>query len=219
MFISIISNYNSFSLRVCINLIECQYLRRLRGDAILEINQQINKSKYFLWCWMAIYIEMCTLHLSFNIQVHVHLIRYFSNCFSHMLTNCCTRHFILKFEIDKVVWEDKLHCFSVNCIYRYFLHSHINHNWINGRLFIDKSDIIISTKFIPVQQTSLDSHKSSYSLVQSDAFVFFILFSESLHTNDRMSMNGLVYQAYCQRLHWSWTGRRPISDEVFTVCR
>lgn len=32
-------------------------------------------------------------------------------------------------------------------------------------------------------------------------------------------MNGLVYQAYCQRLHWSWTGRRPISDEVFTVCR
>lgn len=102
-FISIISNYNSFSLRVCINLIECQYLRRLRGDAILEINQQINKSKYLLWRWMAIYIEMCTLHLSFNIQVHVHLIRYFSNCFSHMLTNCCTRHFILKFEIDKVV--------------------------------------------------------------------------------------------------------------------
>lgn len=104
-------------------------------------------------------------------------------------------------------------------VYRYFLHSHINHNWINGRLFIDKSDIIIFTLFIPVQQTSLDSHKSSYSLVQSDAFVFFILFSESLHTNDRMSMNGLVYQAYCQRLHWSWTGSRPISDEVFTVCR
>lgn len=102
-FISIISNYNSFSLRVCINLIECQYLRRLSWDAILDINQQINKSKYFIWCWMAIYIEMCTLHLSFNIQVHVHLITYFSNCFSHMLTNCCTRHFILKFEIDKVV--------------------------------------------------------------------------------------------------------------------
>lgn len=48
---------------------------------------------------------------------------------------------------------------------------------------------------------------------------YFFLIAESLNTNDRMSMNGLVYQAYCQRPHWSWTGRRPISDEVFTVCR